>query len=177
MGGLRRVGALGFLVVAIAVPVGAWADHGTCLRASPHRQVGVPIGAYQPRNADEAEIVRLIRTVARGWETKDIDLVMSAYGPAAVQRAWDNPDRMIDRDGIRAEALGAFRDPRGGSFRFNDWIHRIYIVNSSALVEIHENFRGWGTDFYYRDFWVFGKRDGHWELLRYDYQPTTPWTP
>lgn len=141
-----------------------WADHGA----------GVPIAQYTSRNQDEAEIVRLIRTVARGWESRDIDLVMSAYGPDALQRAWNNPTVMIDHAGIRAEALGAFHDPKTGQIRFEDWIHRIYIVNNSAVVEINQKFHGWGGDHYYRDFWMFARRDGRWWLVRYDYQPQPP---
>jgi hypothetical protein len=139
----------------------SWADHG----------VGVPIAQYTPRNQNEAEIVRLIRTVGQGWESKDIDLVMSAYGPDAVQRAWNNPTAMINYAGIRAEALGAFGDPMVGQIRFEDWIHRIYIVNNSAVVEINQKLHGWGGDLYYRDFWMFARRDGRWRLVRYDYEP------
>lgn len=142
----------------------SWADHG----------VGVPIAQYAPRNQNEAEIVRLIRTVGQGWERKDIDLVMSAYGPDAVQRAWNNPTAMIDYAGIRAEALRAFGDPMIGQIRFEDWIHRIYIVNNSAVVEINQKFHGWGGDLYYRDFWMFALRDGRWRLVRYDYEPQPP---
>ncbi|MGH7847873.1 MAG: hypothetical protein ACREQW_22245 [Candidatus Binatia bacterium] len=142
----------------------AWADHGA----------GVPIAQYAPRNQNETEIVRLIRTVGQGWERKDIDQVMSAYGPDALQRAWNNPSVMIDYAGIRAEALGAFRDPKVGQIRFEDWIHRIYIVNNSALVEINQKFHGWGGDHYYRDFWMFGRRDRRWWLVRYDYEPQPP---
>ncbi len=127
----------------------AWADHGA----------GVPIAQYAPRNQDETEIVRLIRTVGQGWERKDIDLVMSAYGPDALQRAWNNPTAMIDYAGIRAEALGAFRDPKVGQIRF---------------VEINQKFHGWGGDHYYRDFWMFARRGGRWSLVRYDYEPQPP---
>jgi hypothetical protein len=142
----------------------AWADHG----------IGVPITRYAARNQNEVEIVRLIRTVGQGWERKDIDLVMSAYGPDAVQRAWNNAAVMIDYTGIRAEALGAFRDPNVGQLRFEDWIHRIYIVNNSAVVEINQKFHGWGGDHYYRDFWMFARRDGRWSLVRYDYESQAP---
>jgi hypothetical protein len=64
---MRTVGvAASSLMVLLAVWVGvAGADHGP----------GVPIRAYAPRNADEAAILRLIRTVAEGWEQK-------ALGPA-----------------------------------------------------------------------------------------------
>ena len=142
----------------------AWADHGP----------GMPIGEYVPRNADEAAMAHLIRTVGKGWERRDVDLLMSAYAPDAVQRAWNDPRKMIDREGIRAEALGAFRDPQLGAVRFQDWIHRITIVNASALVEINQKFHGWGRDHYYRDFWMFARRDGRWWLLRYDYEPQPP---
>lgn len=149
----------GFVGAAIG-----WADHGP----------GVPIRAYAPRNADEAAIVRLIRTVGDGWERKDVELAMSAYAPDAVQRAWNDPGRMIDVAGIRAEAAGAFRDPQLGPVRFQDWIHRITIVNASALVEINQKFHGWGRNHYYRDFWMFTRRAGRWQLLRYDYEPQPP---
>lgn len=142
----------------------AWGDHGA----------GVPIAQYTSRNQDEMEIVRLIRTVGQGWERRDIDLVMSAYAPDAVQRAWNNPAVVIDHAGIRAEALGAFRDPKVGQIRFEDWIHRIYIVNNSAVVEINQKFHGWGADHYYRDFWMFARRGGQWWLVRYDYEPQPP---
>jgi hypothetical protein len=148
----------------VLVAACARADHGP----------GVPIGEYAPRNADEAAIVQLIRTVGEGWERQDVDLVVSAYAADAAQRAWNDPARMVDREGIRAEALGAFRDPRLGVVRFQDWIHRITIVNASALVEINQKFHGWGRDHYYRDFWMFARRDGHWWLLRYDYEPQPP---
>lgn len=166
--GLRvAVGAvgwtLGLFVCAGSVGM-AWADHGP----------GVPIRRYAPRNADEAAIVRLIRTVGEGWERKDVDLLASAYAPDAVQRAWNDPARMIDLAGIRAEALGAFRDPNLGTVRFDDWVHRITIVNASALVEINQKFHGWGRDHYYRDFWMFARRHGRWWLLRYDYEPQPP---
>ncbi len=141
-----------------------WADHGT----------GILITQYTPRNQAEGEIVRLIRTVAQGWERKDVDLIMSAYGLEALQRAWNNPDVMIDYAGIRAEAIGALRDPKVGQIRFEDRIHRIYIVNSSAVVEINQKFHGWGGDHYYRDFWAFTRRDGRWWLVRYDYEPQPP---
>jgi hypothetical protein len=118
--------------------------------------------------------MRLIRTVAQGWERKDVDLIMSAYGSEALQRAWNNPTVMIDYAGIRAEAIGAFHDPKAGQIRFEDWIHRIYIVNSSAIVEINQKFHGWGRDHYYRDFWIFARRGGRWWLVRYDYEPQAP---
>jgi ketosteroid isomerase-like protein len=141
-----------------------WADHGP----------GLPIARYVPRNADEAAIMQLIRTVARGWEAKDADVIMSAYAPDALQRAWNDPARMIGVSEIRAEALGAFRDPALGRVRFEDWIHRVYVVNASALVEINQKFHGWGRDHYYRDFWMFARRDGRWWLVRYDYEPQPP---
>src|SRR5215467_9367429 len=72
------------------------------------------------------------------------------------------------------EALGAFRDPKIGRVQFDDWIHRIYIVNSSAVVEINQRFHGWGGDHYYRDFWMFARRQGRWQLVRYDYEPQSP---
>ncbi len=97
-------------------------------------------------------------------------LILSAYAPDALQRAWNHPKRMLDRAGIRAEVLGAFADPQLGQVRFEDRIHGIYIVNTSALVEINEKFHGWGRDHYYRDFWMFARRDGRWWLLRYDYE-------
>ncbi len=157
-------------VVALALPVlglarsQAWADHGP----------GVPIARYAPRNADERAIVRLIRTVGEGWERKDVDLILSAYAPDAVQRAWNDPSRLIDLAGIRAEAIGAFRDPGLGPVRFEDWVHRVYVVNGSALVEINQKFHGWGRDHYYRDFWMFARRDDRWWLIRYDYEPQPP---
>lgn len=151
-----------FILIFYANP--AWADHGP----------GVAITQYAPRNQDEAEIMRLIRTVAQGWERKDVDLIMSAYGSEALQRAWNNPTVMIDYAGIRAEAVGAFHDPKVGQVRFEDWIHRIYIVNSSAVVEINQKFHGWGRDHYYRDFWIFARRGGRWWLVRYDYEPQAP---
>src|SRR5574341_2394709 len=129
--GMRLQALLGAVGLSLGLFAGSsgggigWADHGP----------GVPIRAYAPRNADEAAIVRLIRTVGDGWERKDVELAMSAYAPDAVQRAWNDPGRMIDVAGIRAEALGAFRDPQIGPVRFQDWIHRITIVNASALVE------------------------------------------
>lgn len=140
------------------------ADHGP----------GTPIANYMPRNQDEAEIIGLIKTVARGWEKKDVDLIMSAYGPEALQRSWNNADVMIDYAGIRAEAIGAFRDPKVGVIRFEDWIHRIYIVNNSAVAEINEKFHGWGNVHYYRDFWMFTRRGGRWRLVRYDYEEQPP---
>jgi hypothetical protein len=103
-----------------------------------------------------------------------VERILSAYAPDAVQRAWNEAARMIGVDGIRAEALGAFADPRLGPVRFEDWIHRIYIVNSSALVEINQKFHGWGRDHHYRDFWMFGRRDGRWWLVRYDYEVQPP---
>jgi hypothetical protein len=63
---------------------------------------------------------------------------------------------MIDVAGVRAEALGAFADPRLGRVEFGDRIHRIYIVNN----EINQRFHGRGRDHYYRDFWVLARRDG-----------------
>lgn len=140
------------------------ADHGP----------GVFIGQYVPRNKDEAAIVRLIQTVAEGWKRKDVDQIMSAYAPDAVQRAWDNPTVMVNYEGIRKEALGAFRDPKIGQIGFEDWVHRIYIVNSSAIIEINQRFHGWGRDHYYRDFWMFARRAGRWQLVRYDYESQPP---
>jgi hypothetical protein len=151
------------LVVVLAVGV-----------ASPDHGAGVLVRDYVPRNDAEAAIVRLVRTVEEGWERKDVDLILSAYAPDAVQRAWHEPGRMIDVGGIRAEALGAFADPKLGTVRFEDRIHRIYIVNSSALLEINQKFHGWGRDHYYRDFWVFARREGRWWLIRYDYEPQPP---
>jgi hypothetical protein len=142
----------------------AWADHGP----------GVPIRQYAPRTTDEAAIVRLILSVAEGWERKEVDRIMSVYAADAVQRAWHESSQIIDVMGIRAEALGAFADPRLGRVRFDDWIHRIYIVNTSALVEINQRFHGWGRDHYYRDFWMFVRRAGRWWLIRYDYEPQPP---
>jgi hypothetical protein len=153
-----------FLLTLFVGSKAVCADHGT----------GVPIAQYAPRNQNEAAIVRLIRTVGQGWEGRNIDQVMSAYGAAALQRAWNNPTVMIDYAGIRAEALGAFRDPKIGRIRFEDWIHQIYIVNTSAIVEINQKFHGWGTDHYYRDFWMFARRGGRWWLVRYDYEPQPP---
>jgi hypothetical protein len=164
---LLRAETFKTMVITILLVFGSkmtWADHGA----------GVPIAQYASRNQDEAEIVRLIRTVGQGWERKDIDLIMSAYGPDALQRAWNNPGVMIDYAGIRAEALGAFRDPKVGQIRFEDWIHRIYIVNNSAVIEINQKFHGWGGDHYYRDFWMFARRSGRWWLVRYDYEPQAP---
>jgi hypothetical protein len=166
----RRLGGRFFALIvgttfAVAVPINqVRADHGP----------GVPITSYLPRSQDEAQILKLIRTVARGWETKNVDLIMSAYSRDALQRAWNNPEIMIDYAGIRAEAIGAFRDPKVGIIRFEDWIHRIYIVNNSAVVEINEKFHGWGSDHYYRDFWMFARRGGKWQLVRYDYEPQPP---
>ncbi|HEV8342127.1 MAG TPA: nuclear transport factor 2 family protein [Candidatus Binatia bacterium] len=151
------------LVSLIYVETGS-ADHG----------IGVPINRYAPKNQDEAAIVKLIQTVAQGWERRDVDQIMSAYAPDAVQRAWDNPNVMVNYEGIRAEALGAFRDPKMGQARFEDWIHRIYIVNTSAIVEINQKFHGWSRDHYYRDFWMFARRGGRWQLIRYDYEPQPP---
>lgn len=155
--------ALGLFEGSVALGM-AWADHGP----------GVPIQQYAPRNADEAAIIRLIRAVGEGWERRDVELLASAYAPDAVQRAWNDPGRMIDLAGIRAEAISAFRDPQIGRVRFEDWIHRITIVNASALVEINQKFHGWGRDHYYRDFWMFARRNGRWWLLRYDYEPQPP---
>ncbi|MGH7772089.1 MAG: DUF4440 domain-containing protein [Candidatus Binatia bacterium] len=151
-------------VILLFVSNMARAEHGR----------GIHIAHYMPRNGDEAAIVKLIRTVGQGWERRDVDLIMSAYAPDALQRAWNNPNVMIDYAGIRAEALGAFRDPKLGRVRFEDWIHRIYIVNGSALVEINQKFHGWGSDHYYRDFWMFARRGGRWWLVRYDYEPQLP---
>jgi hypothetical protein len=150
-------------VILVCVDLG-WADHGP----------GIFVGRYVPRDKDEAAIVNLIRTVAEGWETRNVDRIMSAYAPDAVQRAWNNPNVMINYEGIKAEALGAFRDPKLGQVRFEDWIHRIYIVNTSAVVEINQRFHGWSRDHYYRDFWMFARRDGKWQLVRYDYEPQPP---
>jgi len=162
----RTVGlAASSLMVLLTVWVEvAGADHGP----------GVPIRSYRPRNADEAAILGLIRTVAEGWEQKDVERILSVYAPGAEQRAWNEAARMVGVDGIRAEALGAFADPRLGRVRFEDWIHRIYIVNTSALVEINQKFHGWGRDHYYRDFWMFSRQDGRWWLVRYDYEPQAP---
>ncbi len=155
--------SLGFFAGSVGVGM-AWGDHGP----------GVPIQQYAPQNADEAAIVRLIRTVGEGWERRDVALITSAYAPDAVQRAWNDPSKTIDLAGIQAEAAGAFRDPHLGTVRFQDWIHRVYIVNASALVEINQKFHGWGRDHYYRDFWMFARRNGRWWLLRYDYEPQPP---
>src|SRR5262249_39362745 len=111
-------------------------------------------------------IIQLIRTVGEGWARKDVDHIMSAYGPDATQRAWNDPNVMIDYQGIRNEALGAFRDPKIGRVQFDDWIHRIYIVNSSAVVEINQNFRGGGGAIYYRFFGMLAARQGRWQLVR-----------
>jgi hypothetical protein len=151
------------LVLTFAV-VPSSGDHGA----------GVLVRDYMPRNDAEAAIVRLVRTVTEGWERKDVDLILSAYAHDAVQRAGHEPGRMIDRAGIRAEALGAFADAKLGAVRFEDWIHRIYIVNSSALLEINQKFHGWGRDHYYRDFWMFARREGRWRLIRVDYEPQPP---
>jgi hypothetical protein len=142
----------------------AGADHG----------IGVLASKYVPRNDDETAIVRLIRTVGEGWERKNVDQIMSAYAPDATQRAWDNPKVMRDYEGIRNEALGAFRDQKLGKVQFDDWIHRIYIVNNTATVEINERFHGWSQDHFYRDLWMFVRRDGKWLLFRYDYEPQPP---
>src|SRR5262245_50792295 len=157
------VSAAAILVVLLGGGV-AFGEHGA----------GVLVRDYVPRNDAEAAILRLVRAVAEGWERKDIDLILSAYARDAVQRAWHDPGRMIDVAGIRAEALGAFADPKLGTVRFEDRIHRIYIVNSSALLEINQKFHGWGRDHYYRDFWVFARREGRWWLIRYDYETQPP---
>jgi Domain of unknown function (DUF4440) len=151
---------------AIATNTGS-ADHTTGVRARD----------YVPRSRDEAAIVRLVRAVGEGWERKDVDQILSAYAPDAVQRAWNDPARMIDVAGIRAEALGAFADRTLGRVEFDDRIHRIYVVNGSALVEINQRFHGWGRDHYYRDFWMFARRDGRWWLVRYDYEPQPAFDP
>ena len=150
-------------VVLICVDVGS-ADHGP----------GILVDRYVPRNKDEAAILRLIWTVGEGWESKNVDQIMSAYAPDATQRAWNDPTIMLDYAGIRAEPIGAFRDPKVGRIRFEDWIHRIYIVNASAIVEINQKFHGWGRDHYYRDFWMFARRGDRWWLIRYDYEPQPP---
>jgi hypothetical protein len=81
----------------------------------------------------------------------------------------------VAADAARAKGvLGAFADPKLGLVEFDDRIHRIYIVNGSALVEINQRFHGWGRDHYYRDFWMFARRDGRWWLVRYDYEPQPP---
>lgn len=144
---------------------------------SAEHAAGVRVRDYVPRSRDEAAIVRLVRAVAEGWERKDVEQILSAYAPDAVQRAWNDPARMIDITGVRAEALGAFVDPKLGRVEFDDRIHRIYIVNASALVEINQRFHGWGRDHYYRDFWMFARRDGRWWLVRYDYEPQPPFDP
>ena len=159
------------IALAIGIPATIVAA-STSIRAA--QGLGVPIAKYAPQNQDEAAIIGLIRTVARGWERKDVALIMSAYGFEAVQRSWNNSDIMIDYAGIRAEAMGAFRDPKVGVIRFEDWIHRIYIVNNSAVVEINQKFHGWGRDHYYRDFWLFARRGGQWRLVRYDYETQPP---
>lgn len=153
-----------FLAAGLLFVNPAGADHG----------IGMLASDYVPRNEDEAAIVRLIRTVGEGWERKDVDQIMSAYAPDATQRAWDNPDVMRDYEGIRNEALGAFRDPDLGEVRFDDWIHRIYIANNTAAVEINQRFHGWSRDHYYRDVWMFVRRKGKWVLFRYDYEPQPP---
>src|SRR5262245_59765417 len=91
------------VVVLVNVSVGS-ADDGP----------GVPVSQYVSQNSDEASIIHLIRTVGEGWARKDVDHIMSAYGPDATQRAWNDPNVMIDYQGIRNEALGAFRDPKIG---------------------------------------------------------------
>lgn len=163
LGGVSA-GALVVGILILACPGAGLADHGA----------GISIREYRPRSEDEVAIIRLIRSVAEGWERKEVNLTLSAYAPDARQRAWNDPTRMIDVDGIRAEALGAFADPRLGRVRFDDWIHRVYIVNVSAVVEINQRFHGWGRDHYYRDFWMFARRDGRWWLVRYDYEPQPP---
>ena len=81
-----RAAVLGGALLGGVVAAGTtWADHGP----------GLPIARYVPRNADEAAIIQLIRTVARGWEAKDADVILSAYAPDALQRAWNDPARMI----------------------------------------------------------------------------------
>lgn len=166
----RRLGGRFFaLIVGITFAVGVAINY-----VKADQGPGVPIARYMPQTQDEAQIIELIRTVARGWETKNVDLIMSAYSRDALQRAWNNPEIMIDYAGIRAEAIGAFRDAKVGVIRFEDWIHRIYIVNNSAVVEINEKFHGWGRDHYYRDFWMFARRGGKWQLVRYDYEPQPP---
>lgn len=113
---------------------------------SAEHATGVRVRDYVPKGRDEAAIIRLTRTVAEGWEQRDVERILSAYAPDAVQRAWNEPARMIDIAGIRAEALGAFADPRLGRVEFDDRIHRIYVVNNSALIEINQRFHGWGRD-------------------------------
>jgi Putative lumazine-binding len=160
--------ALGVAVIVGAIGMNdGRAEHGP----------GVRVRDYAPRGRDEAAIIRLIRTVTEGWERRDAKKILSAYAPDAVQRAWNEPARMIDVAGIRAEALGAFADPRLGRVEFDDRIHRIYVVNNSAVVEINQRFHGWGRDHYYRDFWMFARRDGRWWLVRYDYEPQPPFDP
>ncbi len=163
MRGVAAISAVAILIVTLAV-IPTFGDHGA----------GILVRDYVPENSAEAAILRLVRTVAEGWERKDVDLVLSAYAPDAVQRAWNEPGRIIDVAGVRAEALGAFADPKLGAVRFEDRIHRIYIVNSSALLEINQKFHGWGRDHYYRDFWMFARREGRWWLIRYDYEPQPP---
>ena len=164
MWGIVIIQVLTAFSVVTFTGVSLGADHGP----------GVPISQYVSRNSDEASIIQLIRTVGEGWARKDIDHIMSAYAPDAAQRAWNDPSVMIDYEGIRNEALGAFRDPKIGSVQFDDWIQRIYIVNNSAVVEINQRFHGWGGDHYYRDFWMFARRQGQWRLVRYDYEPQPP---
>ena len=158
------VASLMCVVVGLGLAGPARADHG----------LGVLATRYVPRDENEAAIVRLIRTVGEGWERKDVDHIMSAYAPDASQRAWDDPAVTLDVEGIRKEALGAFRDPALGQVRFEDWIHRVYIVNATAAVEINQRFHGWGRDHYYRDLWLFVRRGGQWRLFRYDYEPRPP---
>src|SRR5262245_23060223 len=94
--------AAAILATLVLSPPSVWgtasADHGA----------GIPVSAYATRTRDEAEIVRLIGTVAAGWESKNVDLILSAYALDAVQRAWNDPATMIGVGGIRGEALGAF---------------------------------------------------------------------
>ena len=72
-------------VLAVLVAVGAASgDHGA----------GVLLRDYTPRNDAEAANLRVVRTVAEGWERRDVELILSAYAPDAVQRAWHEPDRM-----------------------------------------------------------------------------------
>jgi hypothetical protein len=155
-----------FVAASLLVVNPAGADHG----------IGILASEYVPRNADEAAIILLIRTVGEGWERKDVDQIMSAYAPDATQRTWDNPTVMRDYAGIRNEALGAFRDPALGAVRFEDWIHRMYIVNNTAVVEINQKFHGWSRDHYYRDVWMFVRREGQWRFFRYDYEPQPPFS-
>jgi hypothetical protein len=164
----ERIGPVATLVAALTL--GAIATN----TGSAEHTTGVRVRDYVPRSRDEAAILRLVRAVAEGWERKDVEQILAAYAPDAVQRAWNDSARMIDVAGVRAEALGAFADPKLGRVEFDDRIHRIYIVNGSALVEINQRFHGWGRDHYYRDFWMFARRDGRWWLVRYDYEPQPP---